>query len=667
MERKIINHKIKAGSIIAMYIFITLSMVAIHPVKADEYTGEDLARAILADQSTYISSSYFDRDISGNRQSTVLSSLGVMAPTQGSTFALFSTGYAGQTPVTTYGDNPGDERGSYFEGGKFSYPRDEVQLEMTLQVPPYMHYLYYDVQFFSTEYPEYVGTQYNDKLTITVDSPSMGSSQYIFDINSGYFVLESDSLSGTGFDVYAQSGYPDGVDWIDTTYRYHGADAGASDLIPIGGTTHPVSPNELITVTIDLRDDGDNQFDSAAFIDNLKFSGYAMTNIIARKTAQDINGGDVEKQDIIRYTVTISNIGSAVQHDNFGHEFVDIIPANASYVPGSATATSGSVVYESGLNRIAWDGSIPAESSVSIMFDVEILNTCGNGSLIRNQGNVYWDSNEDFVNDKVEVTDDPHIDDGIDIDGDGETDDDDPTDLRVVSFDAPAVVSEGFNDDSAGSAASESYMGRSWFNTSFEAGESNFAVVDGYYKDTPNAFKTKMRFEGTPQYWYFNIPNLESVLQSWQVSFKCGNATEASNMYLDFYNSGDELIARLKFEYVHEGMKAPVDWLAELYYWSPSTSSWIQFNTNAGGYLYNSWYTLNIGITGEYNLKYILMQKNVGIIDIKQDMSMDPLLTIYTPGSTESNLAYIKWSNTLNPVVCPMFFWDDLTLGLIND
>ena len=117
-----------------------------------------------------------------------------------------------------------------------------------------MHYLYYDVQFLSAEYPEYVGTQYNDKLTVTVDSPSEGTSEYFFDVNSGYFVLDSNDITGTGFDIFAQSGYPSDVDWVDTTPRNPGADAGASALIQIGGAAHPVSPNEQITVTFNIKD-----------------------------------------------------------------------------------------------------------------------------------------------------------------------------------------------------------------------------------------------------------------------------------------------------------------------------------------------------------------------------------------------------------------------------
>jgi uncharacterized repeat protein (TIGR01451 family) len=655
--------QIEAVAISTILLFALIITIPTKQVQAEVYTGEDLALAILKNQSTYISSTYSDSDSSGNAQSIILSSLGTMSPTHGSTFALFSTGVAGAYPVTTNELNPGDERGNWFAGGQYGYPRDEVEFEMTLRVPDYMHYVYYDVQFFSTEYPEYVGSQYNDKLTITVDSPSMGSSEFIFDIGSGYFVLDSDGLVGTGFDVYATSGYPNGVDWISTTYQDTGADAGASDLVPIGGMLHPISPNENITVTIHMIDVGDNQFDSSTFIDNLMFSGYAKTNIIARKTAQDLNGGAVEINDTIRYTITISNTGSAVQHDNPGDEFEDLIPNNATYVSDSATATSGNIGYSSLYDKITWNGEIGSESSVSITFDIQVNSSLVNGSLIRNQGTVHWDTNEDFTNDADELTDDPYIDDGIDSDGDNETDDDDPTDLFVISFVPPDSVTEGFSDDIAGENATQTYLDRQWFVTSMEDGESNFEVAAGYYNITPQSFKIKLRLEGSPQYWYYNFSKIESIIQNWSISLKCGNATEESNLYLNFTNSADNVFARLKFEYVQAG-NPPVDYLLKLYYWSPTSSNWIQISSDTNGYLYNNWYTIRFEKIDQSHIRFLLYKENAGLLDIKED---ETLIDFTTPelGSTFSNLAYVEFKSYNNPIVCPMYFWDDHIIELI--
>jgi len=471
--------KIIFGKNIGMVIAIGLLLSAIsivfpsEKVNAGTYDGEDLALAILANQSTLLSSTYTDRDSYGHRQATVLSSLGIMSPTDGPTFALFSTGIAGDTPATTNEQNPGDERGSWFAGGKNGYPRDDATLTMNLQVPAYMHYIYYDVQFFSTEYPEWIGTQYNDKLTVTVHSPSKGTSAYIFDINSGYFVLNSNSISGTGFDIFAQSGRPRNVDWVDTTPRTPGADAGASDLVPIGGLLHPVSPHEQITVTINIHDTGDNLCDSSAFIDNLAFSGYAKTDIVARKTAQDLNGDDLECGDTIKYTVTISNTGTADQQNNPGNEFEDLIPDNATYIIGSATATSGAISYNTGENKITWNGAVSAESSVSLTFEVTVNSSLENGALISNQ-------------------------DGIDLDGDGDTNDDDPTNIYVIAFESPSTVTEDFSDDTAGGKATQLYLDREWFETDEGVMGSIFEVVSGYHYLTDKSFKTKLRSSGSP-------------------------------------------------------------------------------------------------------------------------------------------------------------------------
>ena len=347
------------------------NMVLIYPsenVSAGSYNGEDLALAILSNSSWLVDSSYEDTDESGHRQSIVLSSKGTMHPTDGSTFAILSTGIAGTNIITTDEDDPGDERGTWFEGNMYGYPRDEAALTMTLQVPPFMHYIYYDVQFLSSEYPEYVGTQYNDKLTVTVDSPSKGVSNFIFDVNSGYFLIDSRGIGNTGFDIFARSGYPGGVDWVDTQVHNPGADAGASDLIQIGGVTHPVSPNEEITITFNIKDAGDNLFDSAAFIDNIEFTGYAKTEIMGRKTYEDLNGEPAESEDVIKYRVTITNTGDADQDDNPGYEFEDLIPENTTFLIGSETATDGDIDYIAGENKIVWDGDIPAESSVILEF-----------------------------------------------------------------------------------------------------------------------------------------------------------------------------------------------------------------------------------------------------------------------------------------------------------
>jgi len=288
----------------------------------DPYTGEDLARAMLDTkyQSNLIWSTYADRDATGgHRQGNVITSLGVLQPTNGVNFTILSNGIAGFMPVTTdeNGDgvpeNPGDERGTWFQGGTQGYPRDEVTLTMNLQVPSLMTRLTYDVQFLSAEYPEYVGTSFNDELTITVNSPSQGVSTYTQNVNSGIFRLEANELTGSGFDVFATSGNPGNLDIVTTTIG-PGGDAGATLRFP---AEHPVLGPEDVTVTINIKDAGDNMVDSAVFIDNVSFAEKAQVSITARKDVYNLEGELIEYAecgDTIEYRIDIINGGEVMQY-----------------------------------------------------------------------------------------------------------------------------------------------------------------------------------------------------------------------------------------------------------------------------------------------------------------------------------------------------------------
>lgn len=644
--------KIKSSLLIAILLLLNFYIISpSQTVEAGSYDGLDLAQAILVNQSTLINSNYVDTDDQGHRLTKALTKRGTMIPTHGSNYMFLTTGVAEYNPVTTDGINPGSERGNWFASGKYGAPRDQATLTMTLQVPPCIHYIYYDVQFYSSEYPEYIGTQYNDKLTITVDSPSEGISEYIIDVNGGDFVLNAHDITGTGYDIFAQSGNPGDVDWVETIPNPTGADGGATALI---GREHPVSPNEEVTISFDIIDVGDNQFDSAAFIDNLRFSGYAVTDIISRKTVQDLNGYPPEPLDTLEYSITISNIGSADQNNNPGNEFEDILPVNVEYVSGSAHATSGTIGYDSNEKKITWDGGIPGESSVALSFQVTINSGLANGTQISNQGTVYWDSNEDGTNDATELTDDPAVDDGVDMDGDGETDDDDPTIIIVSSYDTPNSVTEDFSDDLAGGKATQSYEGHTWFETSEESVESNFEVAPSYHYATLQSFKTKIRASTGIHYWNYSLSEFNSDIKYWEAWFACGNTSEEHDLFLNFKNDNNNNIAQLKFEYIQAGTDCPSDYVLKLYY--KSSSQWIRLNSDYnGGYLYNNWYKIRIEKYGNDHINYTLYRTGEGLVDFQTGSII---------GSSFSNLSRVEFVSSKNPVVCPIFFWDEHKLGL---
>ena len=652
------NKKIPTIGIVFLQVILAFVAITPNTVQAGSYDGYDLAVALLADPLTLITSQYWDRDAAGHRQSMVLSSRGNLIPTDGSSFAIFSTGRADLVYATSSGLCPGSERGNWFQGGQYGTPRDEANLQMQLLVPAYMHYLYYDIQFFTVEYPDYIGTQYNDQLTITVNSPSKGVSSYIINVNGGDFVLNArdTALLGTGYNLFSQDNAPSGVDWLQSTPNSNGADAGASALI---GREHPVSPGEIITLTIDLKDEGDNQFDSMAFFDNLRFSGYARTQIMARKTVTDVNGNLVECEDILEYSITISNIGTANQKNNPGPEFEDVIPANSQYVAGSAIAGSGTITYDSGTKKIQWDGSIAAQSSIALNFMVTINTGVVNNTKISNQGVVHWDENEDGINDRNELTDDPTVDDGVDQDGDGLTGDDDPTVVSIWSFEAPTILTEDFAgvEDIVGGKAQNSYNGQVWFDTSAQSAESNFEVSPSYHYLTARSFKTKLRAVSGIQYWNYSFSMFNRQINTWEVWFACGNGSEPADLYLNFTTTAGNDITKIKLEYVYVA-STPLSCSYQVKMSVKTSTGWVQLRSDyENGYLYNGWYKLRIEKNGASAMNYSLMRNGVGVTD---------LITCQGLGSPFSSLARVEWCSTQNPVVSPIVFWDEHTVSLIS-
>ncbi|MCW8987387.1 MAG: isopeptide-forming domain-containing fimbrial protein [Gammaproteobacteria bacterium] len=136
--------------------------------------------------------------------------------------------------------------------------------------------------------------------------------------------------------------------------------------------------------------------------------------------------GFLDPGDIIRYTITLSNIGATPAT---GVRFVDAVPANTTYITDSVTLNTlpvgqpdagtspliaGIPVSSSDLTPplpTAGNGILSAGANAVITFDVQVDAAVAGGTIISNQGNVY--SNEL----PVEPTDA----DGIDSNGDQPT------------------------------------------------------------------------------------------------------------------------------------------------------------------------------------------------------------------------------------------------------
>lgn len=141
--------------------------------------------------------------------------------------------------------------GAQFDQGGAANDYTEVRIEAT--VPPGSNSLSYDFAFFSTEYPEYFGTEYNDMYIGWLESETW-TGNISFDeagnpisLNAGFLDFRDDGggtpeLAGTCMERHA------GTRWLSSTA--------------------PVSPGEDITLVLAIFDLADSDLDSYVFLDN---------------------------------------------------------------------------------------------------------------------------------------------------------------------------------------------------------------------------------------------------------------------------------------------------------------------------------------------------------------------------------------------------------------
>ena len=166
----------------------------------------------------------------------------------------------------------------------------------------------------------------------------------------------------------------------------------------------------------------------------------------------------------------------------------------------------------------------------------------------------------------------------------------------------------------------------------------------------------KIRASSNTQYWNYSLDQLNSEITSWETWFACGNTSEPYDLYVNFENEIGTDIARIKFEYVHEGTEQATDYIVKLYYMD-SSMQWVPLESNyPGGYLYNGWYKLTLERNSTNRINYTLYQNEVGVVSSHQDETLT--------GCSFSDVARATWSSTKEPVVCPMFFFDEHTIGI---
>ncbi len=189
-------------------------------------------------------------------------SLGVVSPQSGSSMALLYTGvieYDG-SGLPALNPEPGFDVGS--ENQNWGPAGDRSELSLELQVPANAHSMRLSFNFFSAEYPEFVGSSYNDSFTAQVSGSAWsGDAAYsaagsAVSINSVMFtVVDAASLDGTGFGAT-----------YGNIYDLAGGSTGWLTL------NIPTTPGETVYLTLGVEDVFDGVYDSAVLLDNFSWS-----------------------------------------------------------------------------------------------------------------------------------------------------------------------------------------------------------------------------------------------------------------------------------------------------------------------------------------------------------------------------------------------------------
>jgi len=177
-------------------------------------------------------------------------------PTQGSSFLAMGTGLTSSITLA----NTSGSTSYQCAGLNNSQGNDMVQMNIVLNVPSGANFLKFDWKFFSEEFPEFVGTSFNDAFLVetpnstftisgnTITAPkniAFDSAGNLITVNStGVYGMNAGNASGTTYD-------------------------GASTTF---ATTYSFSPGTAqVNLTFSVMDLGDSIYDTMIFLDNLSF------------------------------------------------------------------------------------------------------------------------------------------------------------------------------------------------------------------------------------------------------------------------------------------------------------------------------------------------------------------------------------------------------------
>ena len=232
-----------------------------------------------------------------------------------SDFLMFSTGVASQVDtVANTGGSQGTDLGAHGVSG------DTATITFTVDVPPspVTQKFKFDFMFLSDEFPEYVGSSYNDFFTATVNGTNVALDEFGNEVSVNNVFFTGASAGGTFFD--------------GRTSQLTG-----SYTVSPGTTT--------LTVVLSVGDEGDGIYDSAVLLDNFRFEepqvvfvdfdGGTLINHVGTGTALTLpafQASDVKSTDTVANLSSQIISGLETLYADYDITFVTTQPASGEYM-----------------------------------------------------------------------------------------------------------------------------------------------------------------------------------------------------------------------------------------------------------------------------------------------------------------------------------------------
>lgn len=174
-------------------------------------------------------------------------------PRSGGDYLILSTGEASQV----LGGTPDDFISTSLTNKTGADNQDLTQVTFELTPPSSATCLAFDFQFLSEEYPEYVGSQYNDIFTA--------------ELNENYFYKENSQVVAPNNFAYDSSGNLISINTVLGLQEVPGTamDGSTEPLVAVS----PVEPDDSgnTKLILSIQDIGDSIYDSAVLVDNFRW------------------------------------------------------------------------------------------------------------------------------------------------------------------------------------------------------------------------------------------------------------------------------------------------------------------------------------------------------------------------------------------------------------